>query len=83
MMTDRNSFSPTVSLGNMAMDILNPRKSVIVEMIMVQLISLVLIVLAVMLFQSRNLSSTTISYMLIGAFGAATLAGTIYTRLSH
>tara|TARA_R100001594_G_scaffold145201_2_gene195112 strand:+ start:669 stop:872 length:204 start_codon:yes stop_codon:yes gene_type:complete len=67
----------------MAMDILNPRKSVIVEMIMVQLISLCLIVLAVMLFKSKDLSSTTISYMLIGAFFSATLAGTIYTRLSR
>jgi len=83
VMSDRPTFSPTASLSDMAMDILNPRKSVIVEMIMVQLISLCLIVLAVMLFKSKDLSSTTISYMLIGAFFSATLAGTIYTRLSR
>ena len=82
-MAQRTGFSPTTGLSDLARDILNPKKSVIVEMVMVQLISLCLIVLAVLVFKGDILDAATMSYMLVGAFSAATLAGTIYTRLSR
>jgi uncharacterized membrane protein HdeD (DUF308 family) len=64
-------------------DFSNMRKSVIVDMIMVQLISLTLGCFIIIAFNSNNMDSTSLSYLLVVLFGLFSFTGIVYRRFAH
>ena len=64
-------------------DFRNMRKSVIVDMIMVQLISLTLGCFMIIAFNSNSMSSTNLSYLLVVLFGLFSFTGLVYRKFSN
>lgn len=73
---------PMSGLAYGTMAIFNPRKNFIVDMVMVQLISIIVTLGIIMLTGSENLASDTIAYLVAGIFGALFMLGGIYSRIS-
>ena len=64
-------------------DFSNMRKSVIVDMIMVQLISLTLGCFMIIAFNSGSMDSTSLSYLLVTLFALFSFTGMVYRKFAH
>ncbi len=73
---DMTSFYSAVS------DMTNLRKSVIVDMIMVQLISLTVGCFLILVFSGPDMNSTTLSWIIGSLFVCFTATGIVYRRLA-
>jgi len=78
-MIDNNPF---YSISSSAISIFSPVKSVIVDMIMVQLLAIIVTLGLILITGSDNLSSDTMAYLVAGLFGAFFMLGGIYSRIS-
>ena len=65
------------------MEIFAPMKSVIIDMVMVQLLSIIVALGAILLLASAQLNSDTMAYLVAGLFGAFFMLGGIYSRISE
>ena len=63
-------------------DMTNLRKSVIVDMIMVQLISLTVGCFLILVFSGPDMNSTTLSWIIGSLFVFFTATGIVYRRLA-
>jgi|TARA_R100000482_G_C4981351_1_gene83398 hypothetical protein len=70
-------------LSTTAMEIFSPIKSVIIDMIMVQLLAIVVTLGLVLLTGGDNLGSDTVAYLVAGLFGAFFMLGSIYSKISE
>tara|TARA_R110000824_G_scaffold137053_3_gene301076 strand:- start:650 stop:889 length:240 start_codon:yes stop_codon:yes gene_type:complete len=70
------------SMAEGAMSVFNPTKSVIVDMIMIQLIAMTLTLLAVLVFNGEDIKSGDMAWMVGGLFGSFLLASAIYSRIT-
>lgn len=75
--------SPLIGLASSTMAIFAPKKSVIVDMVMVQLLSVIVTLGTVLLTASGDLSSDTMAYLVAGLFGAFFMLGNVYSRISN
>jgi len=73
---------PMIGFASSTMAIFAPKKSVIVDMVMVQLLSVIVTLGIIMLTGSGDLSSDTMAYLVAGLFGAFFMLGNIYARIS-
>jgi len=73
---------PMIGFASSTMAIFAPKKSVIVDMVMVQLLSIIVALGTVLLTASSDLSSDTMAYLVAGLFGAFFMLGGIYSRIS-
>ena len=64
-------------------DIFAPKKSVIVDMVMVQVLTIIVTLSLVLMTGSGKLSSDMMAYIMGGMMGAVLLATGIYTRISQ
>ena len=64
------------------MSIFSPVKSVIIDMIMVQLLAIIVTLGLILITGADNLSSDTMAYLVAGLFGAFFMLGGIYSRIS-
>ena len=64
-------------------DFSHMRKSVIVDMIMVQLISLTLGCFIIIAFNSNSMNSTSLSYLLVTLFVLFSFTGMVYRKFSQ
>ena len=71
-----------IGFASSTMAIFAPKKSVIVDMVMVQLLSVIVTLGIIMLTGSGDLSSDTMAYLVAGLFGAFFMLGNIYARIS-
>ena len=71
-----------LGFASSTMAIFAPKKSVIVDMVMVQLLSVIVTLGVIMLTGSGDLSSDTMAYLVAGLFGAFFMLGNIYSRIS-
>ena len=71
------------ALSAALLNVMNPPRSVIIDMIMVQFISIILTMIAIMLFKGNELSSTTLSYFLVALFGSVLMVTGIYSRITR
>ena len=71
------------SIAATSSEIFSPTKNVIVDMVMVQLLSIVVTLGAVLLLGAANLTSTAMAYLVAGLFGSLFLLGGIYARISE
>ena len=78
-MIDNN---PLYNFSSSAMSIFSPVKSVIIDMVMVQLLAILVTLGLILVPGSDNLSSDTMAYLVAGLFGAFFMLGGIYSRIS-
>lgn len=79
-MRDYSAFN---GFSNSAMEIFAPRKSVIVDMIMVQLLTIIVTLCALLLTSGGKMGSNTMAYLVVGLFGAFFMLTGIYSRISE
>ncbi len=72
-----------IGFASSTMAIFAPKKSVIVDMVMVQLLSVIVTLGTVLLTASGDLSSDTMAYLVAGLFGAFFMLGNVYSRISN
>ena len=78
----QNSPIP-MSIAETTMSILNPKKRVIIDMIMVQLLSLIMVFAILLAFGSEKLSATQLSYVMVGLFFSLLMLGGVYSRIAR
>ena len=78
-MIDNN---PLYNISSSAMSIFSPVKSVIIDMVMVQLLAIIVTLGLILVTGADNLSSDTMAYLVAGLFGAFFMLGGIYSRIS-
>ena len=81
-MNDNNSFVPH-RFASTTLDVLNPTRSVIVDMIMVQLLSMVNVMLMIILFKGGTISSGSLSYYVLGLFLCVMMLSGVYARITR
>ena len=72
----------TSGLYSAISDFSNLRKSVIVDMIMVQLISITLGCFVIIVFSGQNMDQTTLTYLLAALFFSFTFTGVVYRKFA-
>ena len=65
------------------MEIFAPKKSVIIDMIMVQLLTIIVTLTTLLLTSSSKMDSNTMAYLVVGLFGAFFMLTGIYSRISE
>lgn len=65
------------------MQIMSPKRSVIIDMVMVQLISAILVGIGILLFKGNDLTSSETSWYLVGVFVSFILLTTVYARITR
>ena len=78
-MIDNN---PLYNISSTAMGIFSPVKSVIIDMVMVQLLAIIVTLGLILVTGADNLSSDTMAYLVAGLFGSFFMLGGIYSRIS-
>ncbi len=71
-----------LGLASGTLAVFNPLKSVIVDMVMVQLIAIIVTLGLILVTGGDNLDSDTMAYLVAGLFGAFFMLGGIYSRIS-
>jgi len=71
---------PMAALG---LDMMAPKRNVIADMVMVQILSMILILLGVLLFKGATLNTEQATVYLVGLMLSITLLGAVYTRISR
>lgn len=66
---------------NTMLDLYNPKRSVIIDMVMVQFISIIITMLLILFLQGPTMSSGSISFYLIGLFASLLMLSGVYTRI--
>ena len=80
---ERDSGYIPTSLAMTTLDVLNPNRNVIVDMIMVQLISVIVTMLMILIFNGSSMSSGSVSYYIVGLFGSILMLSGAYARLTR
>ena len=70
-------------LASTTLDILNPKKKVIIDMIMVQLLSLIIMFMGVLAFANHKLDAADMSYVMAGMFSSLLMLGGVYSRIAR
>lgn len=70
-------------LAEVSMHFFSPKRSVIIDMVMVQLISSMLIGLLVLFFKGGELSASETSMYMVGIFFSFILLTTVYARITR
>ena len=81
-MIDRDRNYVSVGFANSTLDVLNPSRSVIIDMIMVQFIASFITMLLLLVFKGDDLGSQSASYLLIGLFASILMITGIFSRIS-
>lgn len=64
------------------MDILNPKKRVIIDMIMVQLLSLIILFAAILAFANDKLTASQMTYAMGGLMFSILMLSSVYSRIA-
>ncbi len=69
--------------ANMSMNMLSPKRHVVVDMVMVQLISIILIFAGILVFKNTEINQTEMSLYMFGLFASFVLLTSIYQRITR
>jgi len=72
-----------IGFASSAMSVFAPRKSVIIDMIMVQLLAVIVTLGIILVTGTSSLSSDNVAYLVAGLFGSFLMLGSIYSRISQ
>lgn len=70
------------SFAATSLNVLNPHRSVIVDMIMVQIIAAIITLVLLLVFKADKIGSTNASYLLVGLFGSLVFLTAVYSRIT-
>lgn len=79
---DRNTML-SQSFAATTLDVLNPHRSVIVDMIMVQILSAIITLSLLLLLKGNEIGSTNASYLMVGLFGTIVFLTAVYSRITR
>ena len=79
---DYTTYIPQ-SFAASTLDVLNPNRSVIIDMIMVQIISMIVVMVMILVFKGGSIPSSTISYFLVGLFASFLMLSGVYSRITR
>ena len=71
------------SFAATSLNVLNPHRSVIVDMIMVQILSAIITLALLLLFKGNEIGSTNASYLLVGLFSSLVFLTAAYSRITN
>lgn len=69
--------------ANMSLQMFSPRRSVVIDMVMIQLISAIICALLLLVLKGDAISQTDASMLIIGIFGSFMMLSTIYSRITR
>ena len=72
-----NSFAAT------SLNVMNPNRSVIVDMIMVQILSAIITLALLLLLKGSEIGSTNASYLMVGLLGTVVFLSAVYSRITR
>ncbi|MHA2218319.1 MAG: hypothetical protein ACXACY_20490 [Candidatus Hodarchaeales archaeon] len=75
--------NPINQMNEMALGMWSPQRSVIIDMIMVQLISLIVMMVAVLLFRGSDLSTNEATFFVFGLFSSLVFLSAVYARITQ
>tara|TARA_R110002074_G_scaffold297244_2_gene468756 strand:+ start:194 stop:454 length:261 start_codon:yes stop_codon:yes gene_type:complete len=80
-----NNFGVPVprQIADMSMHMLAPKREVIVDMVMVQLISAILVFMGILIFKNADISQSEMSMYMVGVFLSFILLTSIYQRITR
>ena len=70
------------SFASSMLDVYNPSRSVIIDMIMVQFISVILVMMLILFVKGPTMESSSVSFYLVGLFGCILMLTGVYTRIT-
>jgi len=79
---DRSRMPFSQGLAMTTSDIFAPKKSVIVDMVMVQILTVIVTVTLILVLKNDSLGSDTIAWMMGSLMVGILLASAIYSRIS-
>ena len=79
---DYTTYIPQ-SFAASTLDVLNPNRSVIIDMIMVQIISMIVVMVMILVFKGGSMPSSTLSYFLVGLFASFLMLSGVYSRITR
>ena len=79
-MQDKNYLPYGFSTSSL--NVMNPPRSVIIDMIMVQFLSAILTILVIILFKGQALGSSTASYLMLAMIASIIMLSTVYARIT-
>lgn len=82
-MIDDKKFNMPIGVAATTLDVLNPTRSVIIDMIMVQFLASILTMSLVLVFKGDEMGSTNASYLLVGLFTSLLLLSGIFARITR
>ena len=75
--------NPINQMNEMALGMWSPQRSVIIDMIMVQLLTIIVTLCTLLLTSGGKMGSNTMAYLVVGLFGAFFMLTGIYSRISE
>jgi hypothetical protein len=72
-----------IKLSQASSSIFAPSRNIIVEMIMVQFISVIIAGVSILIFKGDEMSSGDVSVFVVGIFGALIFLTTLYSRITR
>ncbi len=72
-----------IRLSQASSTIFAPSSNIIVEMIMVQFISIIIACAAILIFKGDSMSSGDVSVFVVGIFGGLVFLTTLYSRITR
>ena len=69
--------------ADMSMQLLAPKRSIIVDMVMVQLISAIVVFVGILLFKANEISQSEMTIMVVGVFLSLFLLSSVYHRITR
>ena len=79
---DYSTYIPQ-SFAASTLDVLNPNRSVIIDMVMVQILSMIVVMSMILVFKGSTMPSSTISYFLVGLFASFLMLSGVYSRITR
>ena len=70
-------------MAEMTLQMMSPKRSVIIDMVMVQLISAILIFTGILMFKSTEITQSDMSIYMVGVFISFILLTQIYQRITR
>ena len=82
MMNGPSAIVPR-QVADMSMQFFAPKRQVIVDMVMVQLISAIVIFVGILLFKANEINQSEMTMMVVGVFLSLFLLTSVYHRITR
>jgi len=69
------------NISNAIMQVYTPKRSIIIDMVMVQFISIILTMLLILFVKGPTMSSGSISFYLVALFGSILMLTGVYSKI--